>query len=104
MALSNRVLHFSSEQMIWQCHTLFDSENDEGRPAYSTKIPQLINNSAPLPRLSLLHQEANAPFVWWIWVHIYNMRSLSRTSDRVAAFAGMTEIYQKETGDAPVVG
>jgi hypothetical protein len=44
------------------------------------------------------------PWLWWQWVPDYHSRQLSRLSDRLPAFAGITRLYQEKTGDTPVIG
>jgi hypothetical protein len=89
MLLFRRIVHFTDDQLLWQCQILTASEDrcvDEG-PRY-TSVP------------SHIHPE----IVWTGWAEDYSTRKLTHRTDKLVPLAGITRFYAQESGDTPLVG
>jgi hypothetical protein len=87
MLLSRRIVHFTDDQLLWQCQTLTASEDgyvDEG-PRY-TSVP------------SCIHPE----IVWTGWAEDYSTRKL--TPGPTSLYLWLARFYAQESGDTPLVG
>jgi hypothetical protein len=97
LLLSRRTLHCARGQFYWQCRSQFKTEDD----FYDTR------DFVSLPKPSWKFEKistAGSYHVWWHWVREYTRRSLTVKEDRLAAFAGITRLYQTETKQTPVLG
>lgn len=93
--LSPRILHFTEEQMFWECASLYACETfPHGMPiVYDNTTSQHYRVS--LDR-TLAHQ-GDKSLVYSIWNRIcddYSQAKLTYTSDRTIAFAGIVEEFR----------
>ncbi|KAF1973295.1 HET-domain-containing protein [Bimuria novae-zelandiae CBS 107.79] len=89
--LSRRVVHFTSSQLIWQCRTSVQ---------YEDNITTEQRNDVPTPEAPLY----TIYHCWWKWVEDYAQRKLTKKSDKMAALAGLTKYMQERTNDEPILG
>lgn len=81
--MSRRVLHFTSEEMVWECDTLTECECRRQSGA----------SQRELSTRSL--QEAGNPYIEWrLIAQAYAMRSLQYDSDKMPALRGLVEKFQ----------
>lgn len=103
--LSRRVLHFTSDQIFWQCKECFLSEDgsiSDGRKGRIGLLPQglgfitdiNISEKEPQDRVSM----------WHSWIEDYSGRNFTYEKDRLPALAGLVQYYQMGTKDIPLVG
>jgi hypothetical protein len=105
--LSRRVIYFTPEsQFYWQCCSLFESEDGilhSGIP--DNTVPSSAERLCePSDRFDKLQNDELAPNIWNEWMRDYFAREFSVKQDRLPALAGATALYQKITGDVPVIG
>ncbi|KAI0856286.1 HET-domain-containing protein [Xylaria cubensis] len=98
MSLSTRVLHFGSQEVVWQCHTHRRSEsgsNDsdhanvtfsDGHAPSATKHNDAWDNGSP----------NDSP--WYDVVNDYSGLALSFEKDKLPALAAISQGYAKELG------
>jgi hypothetical protein len=98
MVLSSRILHFTEEQVYWQCREAVESEDsllcesdtnwcfwtETGEKSYSR--PLFTPNLIPENDLSRL---------WWSWITDYSSRTFTKPEDRLYACAGIVKFYQQ---------
>ena len=111
--LSRRILHTMGSQLIWECGMLTESEDGIVYKQGNT-APMVMSWAHLDSRVSHGHRScgelaSNSDFYessydWWKCVEDYSTRSLSFTTDRYAALAGIVQFHHKKTGDSPVVG
>ncbi|KAF2498883.1 HET-domain-containing protein [Lophium mytilinum] len=89
--LSRRTVHFTHNQLYWQCRTLSASEDGSIYRGSEHTLPVSTFGAAPGE-------------IWKNWVEDYSNRELSNRADKLAALAGLTKLYAKETGEIPLVG
>jgi hypothetical protein len=94
--LSRRTVYFTKDQMIWQCHTTNLAE--DGVAGAYTHAPTKDLAQYEFGMVGGLSR------AWWTWMKNYSSRQLTNPSDKMAALAGITQLYQEETGDTPLVG
>lgn len=101
--LSRRILHITDEQMIWQCATEIESEDGMTDTALTTgKTWHPLYSH--LPKHPVRSNHRHFCRLWWSWIDDYTRRALTKSSDKYAAFAGATRLYQEISGDEPIVG
>ncbi|KAF2833836.1 HET-domain-containing protein [Ophiobolus disseminans] len=105
--LSQRVLHTTDTQMVWQCATLTESE--DGMVYRDEHVNH--KDSAPWGLLDSHSSSAWHPKsdirqykCWWEWVRSYTSRRLTYPSDQYAAFVGLVRLFQEMSGNEPLVG
>ncbi|RSM09580.1 hypothetical protein CDV31_007686 [Fusarium ambrosium] len=108
--LSPRVLYFGHEQILWECMT---DNKCEGFPGgipdhTSDKSSHAVSQVVASRSSGLDGQEA--PFsddmfnLWGGLVERYAGCSLTKQTDKLAAFAGIAKLFQENTGDEYVSG
>ncbi|KAI1747616.1 heterokaryon incompatibility protein-domain-containing protein [Xylaria castorea] len=121
--LSQRILHFTHDEMIWQCHHSIELESGRYHSEYShgtegswtgkskmlqsglwqpitpTYIPLRENASYGPTMLSNSNEN-----MWWSLVVAYCQRSLTNCRDVFAAMAGVTQLHEERCADVPVLG
>jgi hypothetical protein len=110
--LSPRVLHFTKDQIVWECFTETKCETfPRGMPlGIVTKEP--FARSQPFQELGPLHNNGEASDLmgwktlsaWRELVKQYSKCDLTYTSDKLPAFAGLAKAYQEMTGDVYLAG
>ena len=96
MVFSGSVLHFARDQLYWYCRKVIYSEIGE-----VTKQQGLLFDSGSLiiPDISTSRE---------VWVRDYSKQNLSHQNDKLAALAGLTNIFQRSMSKfsttEPVVG
>lgn len=92
--LSKRCVYFTDSQMYWQCHSKQYSEDGLAMPCQETMA---------LARNNFMSIKSPSD-IWWKWIQAYASRRFTYSSDKLAAFAGVTKMYQDATGHYPLVG
>jgi hypothetical protein len=93
--LSPRVLHFTTDQLFWECAGTYACET------FPHGVPQVCDNStswhyrapANLPQANYIDRPTHYK-VWGQICHDYSHSRLSYTSDKIIAFAGIAEEFQ----------
>ncbi|KAK3391184.1 hypothetical protein B0H63DRAFT_447249 [Podospora didyma] len=99
LVLSRRTVHFTTNQLYWQCKELFLSEDG-----------LIQNDTFASSQQDFMHQPLDfsktevALEYWWMWVKDYSTRKISVGKDWVPAFAGVTEYFSRETGLTSIYG
>ena len=99
--LSRRIVHLTTHQFFWQCHTFLESEDGS---YYTADHDRGFVNSRPLVNMLKLQKAQWPSEVWWRWMFEFWKRRFTYASDDLPALAGVTRLYQDSTGDMPVVG
>ncbi|KAI1115763.1 heterokaryon incompatibility protein-domain-containing protein [Nemania sp. NC0429] len=104
--LSNRLIHFTNEQMYFQCHDELESED-------GTICDKGFNSLQGTARVSegeigMGKRDFSKPIAaigtWWSWVTEYSSRALTFHKDRMAAIAGIVKYYGDRTAQEPILG
>jgi hypothetical protein len=93
MILSRRIIHFTNDIFVWQCHALLESEGGS-----------ISQTSGALDSFLDLEKPDVAGRIWWSWLGEYQKRNFTQPSDRLPALAGVTRLYQDINRDTPAVG
>jgi len=99
--LSPRLIHFTTHQMYYQCHSGLESEDGTLQDDH---LSSLQSHPYRGHGLRAMDTPARAVRTWWSWVAEYSSRSLTFAADRTAAIAGIVSYYQGTVGDAPILG
>ncbi|KAM7210996.1 Heterokaryon incompatibility protein (HET) domain containing protein, partial [Rhypophila decipiens] len=92
MELSPRLIHFAADQLYFVCRSRMES-------AYG----QHLGPGRALSHLGPARGDAERD-LWWDWVEDYSRRTLTRRTDKLPAFAGLTRKFQQLTSARPAVG
>ena len=97
MVLSSRVLHFARDQLYWHCRRGIYAEDGGVTKQQGLRFN---SNSLVVPDIDIGRE------IWWTWVRDYSKRKLSNPSDKLAALAGLTNIFQRSIPSPmePIVG
>ncbi|KAH8885961.1 HET-domain-containing protein, partial [Thozetella sp. PMI_491] len=100
--LSRRTIYMTDGQIFWQCHTRQKSEDGlKDEHIFCHKTASL----AQYELHKLLRSDDISPDrSWWLWIYEYSARKFTVFSDRLAALAGVTKLYEEATGDKPLLG
>ncbi|KAL6692965.1 heterokaryon incompatibility domain-containing protein [Trichoderma pleuroticola] len=101
VALAPRTVYFTTDQMMWQCRHLFESE--DGTWSSSGGIPALSYAYSTSEVFDFTIKQ-KAFSIWQVWLKSYVTRELSYPSDVSAAAAGLINYYQSATGYTPMLG
>lgn len=98
--LSPRVLHFGSNQLLWECRELDAAE------VYPHGLPNALRRSA---YTNFKRQEADVDAVhlhedWRAIVHTYSRTTLSRPGDKLVAISGIAKRMQTILDDEYIAG
>jgi hypothetical protein len=101
--LSRRALVFTEDQMYWQCTSLLESEDG------IEHVDQLLGIETSLPPLGLAIRQPDLSsyklyYHWLVATQRYSHRKLTFASDKLAALAGITQMFQRVTQDEPLAG
>jgi hypothetical protein len=86
--LSPRILHFTAEQMFWECAGLYACET------FPKGMPSVYNNSARRHAHEISNDVSKTYMLWGRICEDYSRAALTYTSDRIIAFAGIVAAYQ----------
>lgn len=89
--LSRRNLHCLDSELHWQC-----------RCEYKTQSGQVFHGGGL--EYGLGQKVLQERGTWYRWVEDYSMRRFTVASDRLPAFAGISDYYQSITGNNVVLG
>lgn len=110
--LSPRIAHFSEDQLFWECHSQFASEDNQ----YDTTLGQDLRGRTHLYLPVFLKAESEIPsertkykqrsqLDYWIDLVVeYSRKKLTKDFDVFAALAGIAILVSKTTGDDYVAG
>ncbi|KAK3369711.1 heterokaryon incompatibility protein-domain-containing protein [Lasiosphaeria ovina] len=99
LVLSRRTVHFSTNQLYWQCKELFLSEDG----LIQNDVFASFRQGYMREPLDFSKTEVALEY-WWMWVKDYSARKISVGKDWVPAIAGVTEYFSQETGLTPILG
>lgn len=85
-------------QLLWQCHSLFTSEDATVHTYRFSSLQRAVNCAFDMSDKRI------ASLLWWQWVTDYSGRQLTFGTDRAPAIAGLVNFYQSETGHTPLLG
>ncbi|KAH8726425.1 heterokaryon incompatibility protein-domain-containing protein [Phaeosphaeriaceae sp. PMI808] len=106
--LSRRILHATSTQFFWQCATRIDPEDGSTHsctPGYLCNYEYRLNGHvSSITTFPSQSHDLILYNLWWSWVRDYTSRTLTKSADKFAAFAGAVRLYQELSGDEPVIG
>lgn len=106
--LSQRILHATDTQLVWQCTTLVESEDgmfyDDGAELspISGLWADLLHSHALLSRCN--PNQFYTYNCWWTWVYDYTRRDLTYASDQHVALSGITDFVKQLSGNEPLLG
>jgi hypothetical protein len=95
-------------QFFWQCHSLLESE--DGTLKQTNHQPdnpedrRMLLSEYPLFNFGHLRENREDGSGWWTWIQEHCRRQLTFESDSLPSMAGIMDLYQRLTGDVPVVG
>lgn len=106
MTLSSRILHFSKEQVYWQCREVAESEDgtmlEPGtNPSLFTKL-EVMSYSRLLLTPNLI-PEGDLSSLWWSWATDYSSRAFTKLEDRLYACAGIIKFFQQIPNSPAIV-
>lgn len=88
--LAPRIVHFSEDQLFWQCQTLEASESCPVGPALVTDMSSKLSTNRPsLRHLRLSAETQDLRSYWGTIVMQYTDRSLTRKTDRLIAISAI---------------
>ncbi|KAI0466791.1 heterokaryon incompatibility protein-domain-containing protein [Xylaria cf. heliscus] len=124
--LSQRILHFTHDEMIWQCHHLIELESGRYHSEYNHGVEGSWTGKSKMIQSGLWQPisptyvplRENAPSgstgstmlsnrnenMWWSLVVAYCQRSLTNRQDIFAAMAGVTQLHEERCNDVPILG
>lgn len=93
--LSPRTLHFTTDQLFWECAGLYACET------FPLGVPQVYDNSTSWPYRSIKSppdgSQSDKPKAYQVWGQLcedYSGSKLTYTSDKLIAFAGIAGEFQ----------
>lgn len=101
--LAPRVLHFSRDQVFFECRTRIACE------LYDTGVPDIYYKDFPTASAKVNHAFRNKDRGSWYWmwrnlVQMYSTMSLTYPSDKLAAVSGIAKMVQSVVHDEYVAG
>ncbi|KAI1350956.1 heterokaryon incompatibility protein-domain-containing protein [Xylaria sp. FL0043] len=101
--LALRSLHFTKNQIFWQCRELSASENFPR----DTLLGQFYPDLRLLDEITPTKEVKMAPEIFELWTHIvseYSGCQLSFSKDKMIAICGVAHELRRTTGDEYIVG
>jgi hypothetical protein len=102
--LSPRMVHYSSEQLVWECqHCTLSESNVEPRFSihedYYYKKKSFLQPAGDLPRFqhSVKAVVRQISFKWYCIIAEYTTRALTNPDDRLPAIAGIAREVERQT-------
>lgn len=103
--LSRRILHFTSDQIFWQCREYFLSEDFTVFDGTNGKVGLSPYGLGFIPDTDICEKNPHDRMeMWHSWIEDYSKREFTVEEDRLAALAGLIQYYQISTKDIPLVG
>ena len=106
MILSQRILHFTSTQMYWDCWTRHQGEDLDNlflgvfkKDAYPPSLAPGTNDDD-----HHTSQKSNTPRQWWHLLSSYTGCELTYQSDKLIAISGLVERITERTGQKSIAG
>jgi hypothetical protein len=101
--LSRRTIIFAEDQLYWHCTSRYESENG------LESIDDMATAVLSVPSLGLRIRHPDIPTYelydgWQATMQNYSSRFLTRSSDKLAALAGVTQMFQRVTKDVALAG
>ncbi|KAL8680789.1 MAG: hypothetical protein Q9224_006914 [Gallowayella concinna] len=100
--LSKRLIHFSHDQVRWECYCLVASQlYPEGRDEYDIAYQGFTAKATFVP---LLNKERSAYHAYALWQRIreeYSAKQLTKATDKLTAFSGIARMALKALKSAP---
>ncbi|UKZ72200.1 uncharacterized protein TrAtP1_013139 [Trichoderma atroviride] len=101
VALAPRTVYFTTDQIMWQCRELFESE--DGAWSVENVMPALDYGFTVANGFDFT-SKVRAYSLWQMWLRSYATRELTFLSDAAAAAAGLINYYKSATGHTPMLG
>ncbi len=109
--LSTRILHFSQDEVLWECQTCSASESSWTEHNEPVDISSLVSSEGQDFKRAALHlgpdpySLTNGMFAaWYRIVKQFSRRSLTFESDRLPAISGIARLLGQRTGFTYLVG
>ncbi|KAI0146654.1 hypothetical protein BJ166DRAFT_68862 [Pestalotiopsis sp. NC0098] len=104
--LSRRLVHFTKEQMFFQCHGRLEFEDGTISDTEFNSLRGSATSAEGETGMGIRDFDSplQARKTWWSWVTEYSARSLTFRSDRMAAFAGIVKRYEDRMAQVPLLG
>jgi hypothetical protein len=108
--LARRVLHFSANQLFWECNQLTASENHpDGMPGSirggrSDLLRRIEDLKALKPPVSQELVEQERLVIWGEILAVYSRKKLTKKRDKIPAIWGVVKFLQTAFDDACVAG
>ncbi|CZR67956.1 uncharacterized protein PAC_17855 [Phialocephala subalpina] len=114
--LSPRTLHYSKQQMFWECRHFTFAEGNiapvvDANTSSRSLVQRWVSNKMVVPPemvsgklVTSRNERAKAHTCWMLIVKGYTTRCLTVSSDVFAALAGVAAIFQKTLGDRYLAG
>lgn len=102
VCLSQRVLHFTYRQVIWQCASTVSSEDGilDSTGELQDSFPPILNSLDIHGQLSRTQWYSQ----WERLVEIFSERQLTFERDKIPAFAGIISFFRDKLADEQLVG
>lgn len=108
LALSPRTVHFTRDQLFWQCREVFTSEDGAIMSRSFDSLPnwpRLYNDHFDISRKPYSFSGSfNSSNFWWRLAQDYSTRLLTYSHDKLAAVAGIIKHIETRTGNISVLG
>ncbi|KAK0719316.1 heterokaryon incompatibility protein-domain-containing protein [Lasiosphaeris hirsuta] len=99
LVLSRRAVHFTQDQLYWQCRHLCLSEDGHIQSdCYATLRSGIFHHHLRFDNLRIALEH------WWVWMINYTTREITVETDWLPATAGITTYLAQETGLTPLLG
>jgi hypothetical protein len=85
MVLSTRVLQCCKDQLVWQCFN--QGESEDGSYIWKRQDARALRMN--------FEDMFHSLNTWWEWVYDYRGRTLTRSTDILVAFAGITTFFER---------
>ncbi|KAL8785478.1 MAG: hypothetical protein Q9195_008621 [Heterodermia aff. obscurata] len=113
--LSPRRLIYSKNHLRWLCETAeYTNGGDSGdrkfasseRRAQMERLPPQLSPriKPPINTIATVTKDHDMWYAWLTIVREYNLRSLTKSKDKLRAIGGIAELYQLRTGDQYCAG
>ncbi|PVI02943.1 HET-domain-containing protein [Periconia macrospinosa] len=103
IVLSRRTILFAEDMIYWHCTSLHQSEDG------LITIEDVADSALALPSLGpVVRHDTKARDLlyesWQVSMKEYSARNITMSTDKLAALAGITEMFKNAVGDDPLVG
>jgi hypothetical protein len=101
-ALSRRILHMASHQMLWQCREQFDYEDANVRNSEGLGVTRDLANVGFL--WNRYPPGYGYDYPWWLLAINYSKLSFTYPTDKLPAVAGIVQFHAAKLHDIPLLG